>query len=81
MWLPTQRRREVMALVLSACPVKGVLGVQPRAASWAADRSFQAEQAPRKPEQGKHNRPNRDVQQQVLDHDVLMRSRTFNSPR
>jgi hypothetical protein len=68
-WLPTQRRREVMALVLSACPVEGVLGVQPRAASWAADRSFQAEQAPGEPEQGKHNHPNRDIQQQVLDHD------------
>jgi hypothetical protein len=35
-WLPTQRRREVVALVLSACPLEGVLGVQPRPASWAA---------------------------------------------
>jgi hypothetical protein len=28
-WLPMQRRRDAMALVLSACLVEGVLGVQP----------------------------------------------------
>ena len=42
-WLPVQRRREAMALVLSACLVEGVLGVQPGTASWAAERSGHAQ--------------------------------------
>jgi hypothetical protein len=40
--LPVQRRRDAMALLLSACLVEGVPGVQPGTASWAAERSAQA---------------------------------------
>src|SRR5512132_4627402 len=70
-----------MALVLPACLIEGVLGVQPGTAGRAAERLAQAKQAPREPEHGNRDRAYRDIEQQGPHHGLPRGSRPLNPPR